>query len=287
MSHLTSLVHVWLGQKVNLPLAEPFVAPITVAVAQFANATSWDDWVTQHASLLETTDRPIALDANTSVNDFFSQLLGHGLRWDVLGIFFSAAGRAALDTTSFPPLYTDDAQRWDLIKSLTYIGDCCLETCLAADRLDDLQLVLQYENCIVHSQVDGDQSKSSPGAYDDVDSAQAITLGEGWGTFQALFSLLAIMKEWIQTFLRSLQSCAKPPSPGSTPPTKAWPFFLADHRESSRRTANSSSLPTHPTFGMMRAAVHIPQHPITMRTTNQQSPLTTLQIPAALLCLPA
>ncbi|OMP84418.1 hypothetical protein BK809_0000199 [Diplodia seriata] len=120
-----------------------------------------DDWVSQHASLLETTDRPIILHANTSVNEFFSQLLGHGLRWDVLGIFFSAASRAALDTTSFPPLYTDEAQRWDLIKSLTYIGDCCLETCLAADRLDDLQLVLQYENCIVHSQVDGDQSYHS------------------------------------------------------------------------------------------------------------------------------
>lgn len=161
MSHLNSLVHVWLDQGVNLPLAGPLVAPIAAAVAQSANATSSDDWVSQHTVLLENTDRPITLHRDMSVSDFFSQLLGHGLRWDVLGIFFAAASRAALDTTSFPPLYTGEAQRWDLITSLTYIGDSCLDMCLAADCLDDLQLILQYENCIVHSQVDGDQSKSN------------------------------------------------------------------------------------------------------------------------------
>ncbi|OJD40320.1 zn-c6 fungal-type dna-binding domain [Diplodia corticola] len=168
LSHLVSLIHLWLGQGVNLPLAEPFVAPVVGAIAKSAKATlpsdainQSEDWVSQHASLLESTDRPICLRGDTNVNDFFSQLLDHGLRWDVLGIFFTAASRATIDTTSFPPLYTGEAQRWDLIKSLTYIGDCCLETCLAADRLDDLQIVLQYENCVVHSQVHGDQSYHS------------------------------------------------------------------------------------------------------------------------------
>jgi hypothetical protein len=85
---------------------------------------------------------------------------GKNLRWESLGIFLTAASRAALDISSFAPLYNSDERRRSLIKALLYIGDCCLETCIALDCLNDLQLVLQYENLIVHSQVDGDQSKS-------------------------------------------------------------------------------------------------------------------------------
>lgn len=162
IAHLKSLIFVWLDQGTSLPLAEPLIVPFAEVVVQAANAApspAANDWVSEHAnSLMENAGRPIILHSNTSVADFFTQLLGEHLRWEVLGIFFTAASRAAIDTPSFPALYTKSGQQWDLIRSLTYIGDCCLEACLAADCLTDLQLVLQYENCIVHSQVDGDQS---------------------------------------------------------------------------------------------------------------------------------
>lgn len=157
LADLKSLIFVWLDQGTNLPLAEPFVIPFSEVVVQAANACN--DWVSEHAGpLTKNASRPLILHSNTSVEDFFSQLFGEALRWEVLGIFFSAASRAAIDTPSFPTLYTRAGQRWDLIRSVTYIGDCCLEACLAADCLNDLQLVLQYENCVIHSQVDGDQS---------------------------------------------------------------------------------------------------------------------------------
>jgi len=96
-----------------------------------------------------------------STKDYLSQMLAENLRWESLGIFFTAAARAAYDTTSFPILYSTNEERRKLIKELTHLGDGCLDTCLELDCLNDLQLILQYENLIVHSQVDGDQSAIS------------------------------------------------------------------------------------------------------------------------------
>jgi hypothetical protein len=41
-------------------------------------------------------------------------------------------------------------------------SDRCLELSISLDCLNDLQLVLQYENFISHSNVDGDESKRLP-----------------------------------------------------------------------------------------------------------------------------
>lgn len=169
VSALASLVRFWLKKGVNLALAEPFVETCIDAAVDWrelstppvgidagdANAT------TQRARvLLENTHRPLTFNKHSTPSEYLQQMSGKNLRWESLGIFLAAASRAALDTSSFAPLYNSDERRRGLIKALMYIGDCCLETCLALDCLNDLQLVLQYENLIVHSQVDGDQSRS-------------------------------------------------------------------------------------------------------------------------------
>lgn len=76
-----------------------------------------------------------------------------------MGIFFTAPGRASLNVVNFTSLFKYPGQRRDLAKTLTYIGDCCLEICLSLDCLNDRQVMLQYENFILHSQVHGDQSQ--------------------------------------------------------------------------------------------------------------------------------
>lgn len=172
---LHHLVFAWLGKKVNLPLAEPFVscsADATLDLGNLLSSTSAtvavrsgggqlsSTWFSQHASLLlKNTRDPINLERDMTVNAFLSQMLGNNLRWETLGIFFTAATRAAIDTVFFPSLYNNDQERENLIKTLTSMGDWCLETCLSLDCLNDLQLILQYENFIVHSQVDGEQSR--------------------------------------------------------------------------------------------------------------------------------
>ncbi|KAM0255610.1 hypothetical protein ACHAQJ_005615 [Trichoderma viride] len=170
ISGLASLVRFWLKKGVNLALAEPFVETCVDAAVDWRELSTPAGNDARDASigichrakvLLENTHRPLAVHRHSTAFEYLSQMSGKNLRWESLGIFLAAASRAALDTSSFAPLYNSDERRRGLIKALTYIGDCCLETCLALDCLNDLQLVLQYENLIVHSQVDGDQSYHS------------------------------------------------------------------------------------------------------------------------------
>lgn len=166
ISQIASLVQSWLERGVNIPLAEPFVAHCSEAVTQWTAQTrpprSSSDYNTATRNrvnfLLENTQRPINVRQDTGFDALLGQIVGENLRLEALGIFLTAAARAALDTSFFPSLFTSDRQRRTLIRALSFLGDSCLETCLGLDCLNDLQLILQYENLILHSQVDGDQS---------------------------------------------------------------------------------------------------------------------------------
>ncbi|KAK0763733.1 hypothetical protein N5P37_003117 [Trichoderma harzianum] len=180
VSGLASLIRFWLKKGVSLALAEPFVETCAEAAVGWrelstpvgTNPNDINVGIAQRARvLLENTHRPIRVHRHSTPSEYLSQMSGRNIRWESLGIFLAAASRAALDTSSFGPLYNSDEGRRGLIKALTYIGDCCLETCLALDCLNDLQLVLQYENLIVHSQVDGDQSYHSWRRMGDVASS--------------------------------------------------------------------------------------------------------------------
>lgn len=164
VSALASLVRFWLKKGVNLALAEPFVETCVDAAVEWSEVSIppvGSNAANQRArDLLENSHRLLIFHRHSTPSEYLQQMSGKNLRWESLGMFLTAASRAALDTSSFAPLYNSDERRRGLIKALMYIGDCCLETCLALDCLNDLQLVLQYENLIVHSQVDGDQSKS-------------------------------------------------------------------------------------------------------------------------------
>lgn len=172
ISKVTTLVEFWLARGVNLPLAGPFVTCCLESVHQWRQSLTSNpviqtgDFGLESVSsvyvrtLLANTNKPLVMHLDMDTKDFLSQMQGKNLRWESLGIFFTAAARAAYDTSCFAPLYSTHEQRHKLIKTLTHIGDCCLETCIELDCLNDLQLVLQYENFIVHSQVDGDQSES-------------------------------------------------------------------------------------------------------------------------------
>ncbi|KAJ5496528.1 hypothetical protein N7463_008515 [Penicillium fimorum] len=176
---LACLVQSWLERGVNLPLAGLFVPQCLTAVANWSNLPKppWNsedyriDTRHRFRVLLENTRKVIAIRQDSTFELFLGQTLGENLRLEALGIFLTAAARATLDTCYFPPLFSADRQRRELIKDISLIGDWCLETCLALDCLNDLQLVLQYENFILHSQVDGDQSYHSWRRMGDVASS--------------------------------------------------------------------------------------------------------------------
>ncbi|KAK2604206.1 hypothetical protein N8I77_007154 [Diaporthe amygdali] len=98
---------------------------------------------------------------NTSQAQFNAQYLDDSTRWETVGIFFTAVARATFDVKFYPTLYKDAAELLGLREFAADISDSCLDLCLKLDCMNDLQLVLQYENFIVHSYVDGDQSYTS------------------------------------------------------------------------------------------------------------------------------
>ncbi|KAF4883836.1 hypothetical protein CGCF415_v013930 [Colletotrichum fructicola] len=63
-----------------------------------------------------------------------------------------------MDIAFFPPLFSSEIQKHEFHAMLMRHIVSVLEVCLSMDCLNDLQLFIQYERCIIHSYVDGDQS---------------------------------------------------------------------------------------------------------------------------------
>lgn len=150
----------WLAKGANLALAEPFVARCAESVSQLFTSHD-DDWHLVYARrLLQNSAKPLQFHEASDLSSIAAQFLDHNARWETLGIFFAAVSRATIDIPFFPTLYTTGEDQYTLRRLATKLSDFALEISLSLDCLNDLQLIVQYENFIVHSYVDGDQSES-------------------------------------------------------------------------------------------------------------------------------
>ena len=161
---MESLVSFWTARGVNLALAEPLVELCSSHSNYTALSTfQGHDWHLALAlRLLENTCRPLESDENSTLASFSSQFLGTRTRWETLGIFLSAVLRATMDIPYFPLLYTTDSAKRDFRNILMRQITCALDICLSLDCLNDMQLIFQYENFIIHSFMNGDQSRCQP-----------------------------------------------------------------------------------------------------------------------------
>lgn len=107
-------------------------------------------------NLFLNTSRSIDTARSTTLDDFQEQFGHQRCRWETLGFFFTAASRAAIEMAKFE---SSSQEFRDLQRLGMNLSDLSLDIALSLDCLNDLQLVLQYENWILHSFVDGDQSK--------------------------------------------------------------------------------------------------------------------------------
>lgn len=164
LTAMCDLVMFWLAKGANLALAEPFVEGLATSIAGSFSLLSQDpDWHVAFARrLLRNSAQPLEITSSTSISDFIAQTVGNNLRWEALGLFFSAVSRATYDIPFFPRLYMTREEQAALRQLCTRLSDSSLEIALSLDCLNDLQLVLQYENFIIHSYVDGAQSKAAP-----------------------------------------------------------------------------------------------------------------------------
>lgn len=163
-----SLVEAWTDKGINLPVAEPFTMLCADVACSTINqcdnevsenpegprpATGWSE------QLFLRSCEPLKLCAVDTIDNFRELFCGTYARWETLGIFFTAVSRATIDISHVDGLYSSEQERRAVRKLAMRFSDICLDIALSLDCLNDLQLILQYENFILHSLAEGDQSK--------------------------------------------------------------------------------------------------------------------------------
>lgn len=155
---MADLVHFWTVKGVNLALAGPFVEKIIQSIKQISDLPGEEaTHVALSQRLLRHSAKKLDLNGPPSINTY-TATIGE-MRWETLGLFLCAVCRATIDVPFFSAMYKSDADRIRIQKLAMRLSDSALEICLSLDCLNDLQLVFQYENFVVHSHVDGDQSE--------------------------------------------------------------------------------------------------------------------------------
>lgn len=160
LAAMKEFVMFWLATGTNLALAEPFTEKCTENMTRlFTTFSQEDNWHLAYAQrLTENSRKPLNFNGMSDISEFSAQFLDQNFRWESLGIFLSAVSRATIDISFFPPLFKTENDQFALRKLATRLSDLALDIALSLDCLNDLQIVLQYENFIMHTHVDGDQS---------------------------------------------------------------------------------------------------------------------------------
>ncbi|KAF9877088.1 hypothetical protein CkaCkLH20_05354 [Colletotrichum karsti] len=175
LSRWISLVNCWLGKGVNLALAGPFtkqcIGTAQLIIIDQCLGKARQDFENVSRSLFSNSCRSPSFSAADTIDEFALHLGPTQPRWEALGIFFAAMTRAAIDLVTFDHLYVTAEERRSVQRKAMQYSDRCLEWSLSLDCLNDLQLFLQYENFILHSFVNGDQSYLSWRRLGDVASS--------------------------------------------------------------------------------------------------------------------
>ncbi|SPO06607.1 uncharacterized protein DNG_09297 [Cephalotrichum gorgonifer] len=169
LNPLRDLIAFWRATGANLALCEPFVDlivhdPLDDLLSLSLSSRSSggaDQYLAYARSLLHNSSRPLSCQPSLTVREYASQFLGSNTRLETVGLLFCAVIRAASEVHIFPALYLEDARRQELLALAVKLTNVAVEVCLSFDRLNDLQLVFQYENFISHSYVFGVQSYHS------------------------------------------------------------------------------------------------------------------------------
>ncbi|KAF2437233.1 hypothetical protein P171DRAFT_373867 [Karstenula rhodostoma CBS 690.94] len=159
-----ALVQRWISGGVNLALAGPLIttcAEVTQHVFSSYETSTPSGFTparTISQTLFRNSSQPLNAGDHQGIAHWCAVFGVHNARWEMLGLFFAALAAATSHTPKFEPLYRSHQAQRDLEKLAVRFSDRCLDISLSLDRLNDLQLLLQYENWISHSCLHGDQS---------------------------------------------------------------------------------------------------------------------------------
>lgn len=155
-----SILRQWSAQDTNLALAGGFVDQCADNVRFLLpeNPETPIDNLETAKLLFTNTNRQLTTIPTDTLDNYATQFCQKNARWETLGLFCTAVSRAAIDV-----IYTQGSSKRNptcrgLPRLAMKFSDAFLEIAVSLDCLNDLQVLLQYENFILHSMVDGDQS---------------------------------------------------------------------------------------------------------------------------------
>ncbi|KAJ8110966.1 hypothetical protein OPT61_g6327 [Boeremia exigua] len=165
---LSQLLGFWRATQANLTVSEPLIDicrraldDLQPCLDSISTINDSDPYITYATRMLHNTAQPLFIHPNLNPEEFCEQFLDSNMRLETIGILLCAIIRAASDIRIFPPLYVDFPRRRNLILLAAKLANIIVEAALSIDMLNDLQLILQYENFISHSFVFGVQSYRS------------------------------------------------------------------------------------------------------------------------------
>ncbi|EKG15158.1 hypothetical protein MPH_07604, partial [Macrophomina phaseolina MS6] len=119
------LLHAWIEKGVNLALAESFTGRCAETTQHLTEkfADGSQNCMDLSRTLFRSSLSPLAVDASAAVEDFYAKFCGDNMRWETLGLFFTAVSRATIDLVVFEPLYSSQSQRRSFQELATYYSD--------------------------------------------------------------------------------------------------------------------------------------------------------------------
>jgi hypothetical protein len=136
----------------------------------------------QHLSRVvwQNTHRPMTANSNTTIEEWAKQATGRNLRWETIGLLYSAVGLRASGAVFTEQLSSHDAahpiSRMDMAKTMLRLVDECVTFSRECGSVTDLFACMVYERSPLVEWVRGDVSAEAWARFSDVCNV-AVELG--------------------------------------------------------------------------------------------------------------
>ena len=162
------------GLEMNLgaPFLKSFLEAISFELSKIRQAIDRKASLrTLSRKLFENGSKPLIIHGQATLKDFCDLYVRENLRWETIGVVLTFIGLAAVELSVPTQLIRTEEERQRVRMQMLEAGDACIAFCETFDNLNDVQIVLLFTNCLLHSLFDGDQSFKTWRRLNDVTSA--------------------------------------------------------------------------------------------------------------------